>query len=115
MIRKATAKRSEANAAVCRRSAGLDQRFKMSASVAGFPSINAATACLSFFVRSRRRALRAHSVLQLLQILIDASQLALLEASMSRAATFAAQSLLGLFTLPFEPLQPQSCLRASGM
>ena len=44
MIRKATAKRSEANAAVRRRAAGLDQRFKMSASVAGFPSINAATA-----------------------------------------------------------------------
>ena len=65
MIRKATAKRSEANAAVRRRAAGLDQRFKMSASVAGFPSIYAATACLSFFVRSRRRALR--SVLQLLQ------------------------------------------------
>ena len=54
MTRKAAAKRSEANAAVRRRAAGLDQRFKMSASVAGFPSINAATACLSFFVRSRR-------------------------------------------------------------
>ena len=65
MIRKATAKRSEANAAVRRRSTGLDQRFKMSASVAGFPSINAATACLSLFVRSRRRC--AHSVLRLLQ------------------------------------------------
>ena len=39
MTRKAAAKRSEANAAVRRRSAGLDQRFKMSASVAGFPSI----------------------------------------------------------------------------
>ena len=50
MIRKATAKRSEADAAVRRRSTGLDQRFKMSASVAGFPSIYIATACLSFFV-----------------------------------------------------------------
>ena len=65
MTRKAAAKRSEANAAVRRRAAGLDQRFKMSASVAGFPSINAATACLSFFVRSRRRALQ-HPVLELL-------------------------------------------------
>ncbi len=66
MIRKATAKRSEANAAVRRRAAGLDQRFKMSASVAGFPSINAATACLGFlFARVGARALR---VLQLLQI-----------------------------------------------
>ncbi len=56
MIRKATAKRSEANAAVRRRAAGLDQRFKMSASVAGFPSIYAATACLSFFVAPSARA-----------------------------------------------------------
>ena len=65
MTRKATAKSAEANAAVLSRAAGLDQRFKMSASVAGFPSIYAATACLSFFVRSRRRALQ-HPVLELL-------------------------------------------------
>ena len=64
MTRKAAAKRSEANAAVRRRSAGLDQRFKMSASVAGFPSINAATACLGFLYRSRRRC--EHSVLHCL-------------------------------------------------
>ena len=71
MIRKATAKRSEANAAVRRRAAGLDQRFKMSASVAGFPSINAATACLpEFFVAPSARASTqpVYSVLQLLQI-----------------------------------------------
>ena len=66
MIRKATAKRSEANAAVRRRATGLDQRFKMSASVAGFPSINAATACLSFFC-SLAPALSAAALLQLLQ------------------------------------------------
>ena len=47
MTRKAAAKSSEADAAVLSRAAGLDQRFKMSASVAGFPSINAATSCLS--------------------------------------------------------------------
>ena len=57
MTRKATAKSAEADAAVLSRSAGLDQRLRMSASVAGFPSIYAATACLSFFVGSRRRAL----------------------------------------------------------
>ena len=69
MTRKAAAKRSEADAAVLSRAAGLDQRFKMSASVAGFPSIYAATACLSF-PSLRRRALAAlrYSVLQLLQI-----------------------------------------------
>ena len=53
MTRKAAAKRSEANAAVLSRSAGLDQRFKMSASVAGLPSIYAATASLSFFLFAR--------------------------------------------------------------
>ncbi len=69
MIRKATAKRSEANAAVLSRSAGLDQRFKMSASVAGFPSINAATASLSFFCSlASARTAGEHSVLQLLRI-----------------------------------------------
>ena len=50
MTRKATAKSAEANAAVLSRAAGLDQRFKMSASVASLPSNYAATACLSFFV-----------------------------------------------------------------
>ena len=64
MTRKATAKSSDANAAVRRRSAGLDQRFKMSASVAGFPSINAATACLSFFIALS--AACEHSLLHLL-------------------------------------------------
>ena len=64
MTRKAAAKRSEADAAVRRRSAGLDQRLRMSCSVAGFPSIYAATACLSFCSLASR-ALR--SVLQLLQ------------------------------------------------
>ena len=53
MIKKATAKSAEANAAVRRRAAGLDQRLRMSASVAGLPSIYAATACLpELFCRS---------------------------------------------------------------
>ena len=55
MTRKATAKSAEADAAVLSRSAGLDQRLRMSASVAGFPSIYIVTACLSFWIRSRRR------------------------------------------------------------
>ena len=56
MIKKATAKSAEANAAVRRRAAGLDQRLRMSASVAGLPSIYIATACLSFFVAPSARA-----------------------------------------------------------
>jgi len=63
MTRKAAAKSSEADAAVLSRAAGLDQRLRMSASVAGLPSIYAATARLSFFVRSRRRALGCSEIL----------------------------------------------------
>ena len=71
MTRKATAKRVEANAAVLSRAAGLDQRFKMSASVAGLPSIYNATACLSFLF-ALVCALRTQCWnLQLLQITLD--------------------------------------------
>ena len=56
MIKKATAKSAEANAAVLSRAAGSDQRLRMSASVAGLPSIYAATACLSFFFARSARA-----------------------------------------------------------
>ena len=70
MTRKATAKSAEANAAVLSRAAGLDQRFKMSASVAGFPSIYIATACLSFF--DAPSAPPNHSELQAANTLLDA-------------------------------------------
>jgi len=89
MTRKAAAKSSEADAAVLSRAAGLDQRLRMSASVAGLPSINAATARLSFWfarVGWQRCELR-YSVLQLLQILIDAST-ELCFASMSKELYF---------------------------
>ena len=67
MTRKAAAKRSEANAAVRRRAAGLDQRFKMSASVAGFPSIYIAGVPELIGSLASARCGRALSVLQLLQ------------------------------------------------
>ena len=70
MIKKATAKSAEADAAVLSRAAGSDQRFKMSASVAGFPSIYIATACLSFFVAPSAR--RNPSELQAANALLDA-------------------------------------------
>ena len=71
MIKKATAKSAEADAAVLSRAAGSDQRFKMSASVAGLPSIYNATACLSFLF-ALVCALRTQCWnLQLLQITLD--------------------------------------------
>ena len=68
MTRKAAAKSSEADAAVRRRSAGLDQRLRMSCSVAGFPNITRRRVLeLLVSLASALRALR-YSVLQLLQI-----------------------------------------------
>ena len=102
MTRKAAAKRSEANAAVLRRAAGLDQRFKMSASVAGFPSIYIAGVPELFL--SLASAAGEHKVLQLLQIFIAACS-ELCFASMSTEQYF--ELLASPFTLPFESLQPQ--------
>ena len=111
MTRKAAAKRSEADAAVRRRAAGSDQRFKMSCSVAGLPSIYAATACLSFCsLASALRSTQRYSVLQLLQIFIAACT-ELCFASMSTELYF--QHLASPFTLPFEPLQAPSFALAS--
>ena len=114
MIRKATAKRSEANAAVRRRAAGLDQRFKMSASVAGFPSINAATASLSFFC-SLAPALSAAALLQLLQApcstpytSIDGLIRLLWAGTILQAFSRDRCGSLGLFA-EFEPLQCCGC------
>ena len=106
MTRKAAAKRSEANAAVRRRSAGLDQRFKMSASVAGFPSINAATACLSFFcsLSSARCGEHLYSVLQLLQTLIDASPISARLYEMRAVFCTSSAPRFASYTA-FEPLQ----------
>ena len=106
MIRKATAKSAEANAAVRRRSTGLDQRFKMSASVAGLPSIYIA-GVPELFCRSvgaRGEHSEVLKVLQLLQIFIAACT-GLCFASMSTELYFS--QLASPFTLPFEPLQPQ--------
>ena len=68
MTRKAAAKSSEADAAVRRRSAGLDQRLRMSCSVAGFPNITRRRVLeLLVSLASALRALR-YSVLPLPQI-----------------------------------------------
>ena len=104
MTRKATAKSAEANAAVLSRAAGLDQRFKMSASVAGFPSIYAATACLSF-LSARVGAAGEHSQRCSLQLLQNPDRCSSSHcfASMSRELYFA--RVASPFTLPFESLQ----------
>ena len=68
MTRKATAKRSEANAAVRRRAAGLDQRFKMSCLGCRLSYHLCGGGVPELFARSRRASEHRYSVLQLLQL-----------------------------------------------